>query len=37
MQTLRTPGDRFDGLPDFPYAPRYAEVPDDDGGTLRVA
>lgn len=37
MQTLRTPDDRFDGLPDFPYAPRYGEVPDDDGGSLRVA
>ncbi|RAU98809.1 haloalkane dehalogenase [Mycobacterium colombiense] len=37
MQTLRTPDDRFDGLPDFPYVPRYCEVPDDEGGTLRVA
>ncbi|OBB85352.1 haloalkane dehalogenase [Mycobacterium colombiense] len=37
MQTLRTPDDRFDGLPDFPYAPRYGEVSDDGGGTLRVA
>jgi haloalkane dehalogenase len=37
MQTLRTPDDRFDDLPDFPYAPRYCEVSDDDGGTLRVA
>lgn len=37
MQALRTPDDRFDRLPDFPYAPRYGEVPDDEGGTLRVA
>ena len=37
MQTLRTPDDRFDGVPDFPYAPRYGEVSDDEGGTLRVA
>ena len=37
MQTVRTPGDRFDNLPEFPYAPRYCEVPDDDGGVLRVA
>jgi haloalkane dehalogenase len=37
MQTLRTPDERFDGLPDFPYAPRYCDVPDGDGGTLRVA
>jgi haloalkane dehalogenase len=37
MQTLRTPDDRFAGLPDFPYEPRYADVPDDDGGTLQMA
>src|SRR5580700_7077752 len=37
MQTVRTPGDRFDDLPQFPYAPRYCEVPDDEGGVLRVA
>ncbi|HYB36318.1 MAG TPA: haloalkane dehalogenase [Mycobacterium sp.] len=37
MQTLRTPDDRFANLPEFPYLPRYCEVPDDDGGTLRVA
>jgi haloalkane dehalogenase len=37
MQTLRTPDDRFDDLPDFPYAPSYCEIADGDGGTLRVA
>ena len=37
MQTVRTPDDRFDDLPDFPYEPRYSEIPDGDGGTLRVA
>jgi haloalkane dehalogenase len=37
MQTLRTPDDRFDTLPDFPYRPNYADVPDPDGGTLRMA
>src|ERR1700744_4597069 len=37
MQTLRTPGERFDDLPEFPYAPRYCDVPDDEGGVLRVA
>ncbi|OBJ26194.1 haloalkane dehalogenase [Mycobacterium colombiense] len=37
MRTLRTPDDRFDGVPGFPYAPRYGEVSDDEGGTLRVA
>ncbi len=37
MQTLRTPDDRFDDLPDFDYAPNYSEIPDGEGGTLRVA
>jgi haloalkane dehalogenase len=37
MQTVRTSGDRFDNLSEFPYAPRYCDVPDDDGGVLRVA
>lgn len=26
MTTLRTPDSRFDGLPDYPFAPHYAEV-----------
>jgi haloalkane dehalogenase len=33
MDILRTPEERFAGLPDYPYEPRYVEV---DGG-LRVA
>ncbi len=37
MLTLRTPDERFDDLPGFPYPPRYAEVPDGDGGSLRMA
>jgi haloalkane dehalogenase len=37
MQTLRTPDERFDALPGFPYPPNYADVPDPDGGTLRMA
>ncbi|MTE16170.1 haloalkane dehalogenase [Nocardia aurantiaca] len=37
MDTLRTPDERFAGLPQFPYAPRYAEVPDGEGGTMRMA
>ncbi|MEN3356899.1 MAG: haloalkane dehalogenase [Mycobacteriales bacterium] len=37
MQTLRTPDDRFADLPDFGYEPRYAQVPDGEGGTLRMA
>ena len=36
MKTLRTPDERFDGLPDFPFAPHYAEIGDGDGGVLRV-
>jgi len=26
MEVFRTPDERFEGLPDFPFAPRYAEV-----------
>lgn len=36
MQTLRTPDDRFANLPDFPFAPHYADIPDGEGGTLRA-
>jgi haloalkane dehalogenase len=36
MDALRTPDDRFENLPQFPFAPHYAEIPDGDGGTLRV-
>ncbi|MEZ5258899.1 MAG: haloalkane dehalogenase, partial [Ilumatobacteraceae bacterium] len=36
MQVLRTPDERFDALPDYEFAPHYAEIPDLDGGTLRV-
>jgi len=37
MKTLRTPDERFIGLPDFDYEPHYAEVPDSEGGSLRMA
>ncbi|MHA6785211.1 haloalkane dehalogenase [Pseudonocardia saturnea] len=37
MHTLRTPDARFADLPGFALAPRYADVPDGDGGTLRMA
>ena len=37
MRVLRTPDERFDDLAGFPHEPRYAEVPDGDGGRLRVA
>lgn len=36
METLRTPDERFVGLPDYDFAPHYAEIDDLDGGTLRV-
>jgi haloalkane dehalogenase len=36
VDVLRTPEDRFEGLPDFPFVPRYVEVPSGDGGALRV-
>lgn len=36
MKVLRTPDDRFDNLPGFPFSPHYTDVPDGDGGTLRV-
>src|ERR1700752_178544 len=37
MQSLRTPGERFADLPEFPYPARYCDVADCDGGRLRVA
>ncbi|MEJ2888131.1 haloalkane dehalogenase [Actinomycetospora aeridis] len=37
MDLLRTPDDRFDDLPDFALAPRYVEVDDPEGGSVRVA
>ncbi len=33
----RTPDDRFAGLPDFPWEPRFVEVQDDEAGPLRLA
>jgi len=36
MKVLRTPDERFDDLPGFPYRPHYTDVPDGEGGTLRV-
>src|SRR4051812_35330616 len=36
VEVLRTPEERFAGLPEFPYEPGYVTF-DDDGGTLRVA
>ncbi|MDA8341087.1 MAG: haloalkane dehalogenase [Actinomycetota bacterium] len=36
MRVLRTPDERFEGLPRFPFAPHYAEVADGEGGALRM-
>lgn len=36
MQTLRTPDERFQDLPGFPFAPHYVTVPDRDGSELRI-
>ena len=36
MKTLRTPDERFRDLPDFSFEPVYTEVPDGEGGTLRI-
>ncbi|BAN03452.1 haloalkane dehalogenase [Ilumatobacter coccineus] len=36
MHTLRTPDERFADLPDYPFAPNYVDVDDQDGGSLRV-
>jgi haloalkane dehalogenase len=36
MEVLRTPDHCFEGLPGFEFAPHYAEIPDQDGGALRV-
>lgn len=37
MEALRTPDERFADLPDFPWSPRYVEVPAGDGTSLRMA
>ena len=36
METTRTPEDRFEGLPDWPYSPHFTVVDDGDGGRLRI-
>jgi haloalkane dehalogenase len=36
MNVLRTPDERFAGLPDFPYAPHYHTVIDTDGSEVRI-
>ena len=36
MRVLRTPDERFDGLPGWRFEPHYATIPSGDGDTLRV-
>jgi haloalkane dehalogenase len=36
MKALRTPDERFNGLPGFNFAPNYVEISDSEGGTLRI-
>ncbi len=36
MEVLRTPDEQFVSLPEFSFAPHYVDVPDGDGGSLRV-
>jgi haloalkane dehalogenase len=36
MKDMRTPDGRFKNLPDYPFEPHYLEVPDTEGGALRV-
>ncbi len=36
MDTLRTPDERFTDLPGYAFEPHYVEIPDGDGGVLRV-
>jgi haloalkane dehalogenase len=36
MEKLRTPDARFANLPGYPFAPHYLDVPDGEGGTLRM-
>lgn len=36
MKVLRTPDGRFKNLKDFSVDPKYAEVPDGEGGRLRI-
>ena len=36
MEYVRTDDARFENLPGYPFAPHYVDVPDFDGGTLRI-
>ncbi|TMF09123.1 MAG: alpha/beta fold hydrolase, partial [Chloroflexi bacterium] len=36
MEVLRTPDARFANLPGWPFEPHYVQVPDSEGGSLRM-
>jgi haloalkane dehalogenase len=36
VKALRTPDERFENLPGYPFAPNYTDVPDGEGGRLRI-
>lgn len=36
MKAIRTPDEHFLNLTDYPFEPNYVEIPDGDGGTLRM-
>jgi len=36
MTVIRTPDERFENLPDFPFKPHYLDVPDNTFGDLRM-
>lgn len=36
MNAFRTPDERFANLPGYPFEPHYLEIPDGEGGTLRM-
>ena len=36
MEFLRTPDERFVGLEGYPFTPNYINVPDGEGGQLRM-
>jgi len=36
MECLRTPDARFEDLPGWDYAPHYTQIPDGEGGELRI-
>ena len=36
MRVLRTPDERFNNLPAYPFLPNYLELDDNEGGSLRM-